>query len=122
MDDYPYQLDLGDAWKELTGLPFVYAIWMCRRERADDPEVRRTADLLDRQRRHNRTRLDWIVSAQASRHGWPLELAAQYLGSLLRYEVGPRECEAVARFFEMAREDGLVASSVARWVAPVGAT
>ena len=24
---YPYQMDLGAAWKELTGLPFVYAVW-----------------------------------------------------------------------------------------------
>ena len=26
----PYQLDLGEAWKELTGLPFVFAAWMAR--------------------------------------------------------------------------------------------
>jgi len=121
MDDYPHQLDLGEAWKGLTGLPFVYAVWMCRAERAEDPAIQRAAALLDRQRRHNRTRLDWIVSAQAQRHGWPLDLAARYLGSLLRYEVGEREREAVGQFFEMAAEDGLVASSAARWVEPVGA-
>lgn len=121
MDDYPHQLDLGEAWKGLTGLPFVYAVWMCRAERAGELGIHRAAALLDRQRRHNRARLDWIVSAQASRHGWRADLAARYLGSLLRYEVGPREREAVGRFFEMAAEDGLVDSSEARWVEPVGA-
>lgn len=121
MDDYPHQLDLGEAWKDLTGLPFVYAVWMCRAERAEEPAIRRAAALLDRQRRHNRTRLDWIASVQAVRHGWPADLAARYLGSLLRYEVGPKEREAVERFFEMAAEDGLVDSSEARWVVPVGA-
>ena len=25
-----FQLDLGAAWKELTGLPFVFAVWMVR--------------------------------------------------------------------------------------------
>ncbi len=26
---FAYQYDLGKAWKELTGLPFVYAVWVC---------------------------------------------------------------------------------------------
>src|SRR5665213_4630797 len=28
----PHQLDLGGAWKDLTGLPFVFAAWMARAE------------------------------------------------------------------------------------------
>lgn len=28
--DYPYQYDLGEAWKELTGLPMVFAVWIAR--------------------------------------------------------------------------------------------
>ncbi|MGN6366864.1 MAG: menaquinone biosynthetic enzyme MqnA/MqnD family protein, partial [Phycisphaerae bacterium] len=32
---YRYQLDLGEEWKKLTGLPFVFALWMMRREEAD---------------------------------------------------------------------------------------
>ncbi|MEE8045519.1 MAG: menaquinone biosynthesis protein [Dehalococcoidia bacterium] len=27
---YPYQYDLGSAWKKLTGLPFVFAEWVIR--------------------------------------------------------------------------------------------
>jgi len=26
-EKYPYQIDLGLAWKEFTGLPFVFAVW-----------------------------------------------------------------------------------------------
>lgn len=29
---YPYFLDLGRAWHELTGLPFVFGVWAARRE------------------------------------------------------------------------------------------
>ena len=120
---YPFQMDLGEAWKKLTGLPFVYAMWMCRGDRAADPAILRAAALLDRQRRHNRTRLDWIVSSAAAEHRWPEELAAKYLGSLLRYEVGEREREAVEKFLNMAAEEGLVERTSARWVEldPVGA-
>lgn len=27
---YKYQYDLGEIWKSYTGLPFVYAIWICK--------------------------------------------------------------------------------------------
>jgi chorismate dehydratase len=99
---YPYQLDLGEAWKRLTGLPFVYAVWMCRGDRVGEPTVVAAAAALDRQRRHNAMRLDWIVAKHAPEHRWPVELARKYLGEYLRFDVGKREREAVGRFFAEA--------------------
>src|SRR5271155_606440 len=29
---FAHQIDLGQAWKELTGLPFVFAVWTARRD------------------------------------------------------------------------------------------
>lgn len=113
---YPHQLDLGEAWKGLTGLPFVYAMWMCRADRATEQSIVGAAALLDRQRRHNRTRLDWIVSVAAAEHRWPAELAAKYLGSLLRYNVGVPERNAVELFLSMAATDGLIAAASPTWV------
>lgn len=113
---YPYQLDLGEAWKQLTGLPFVYAMWMCRADRAGDPAIHAAAAILDRQLRHNRTRLDWIVEHSAVEHRWPLDLARKYLMSLLRYEVGDRERTAVSTFLEMAGDEGLTPRIAPTWV------
>ncbi len=112
---YPYQLDLGEAWKKLTGLPFVYAMWMCRSERADDQAVQTAAMLLDRQLRHNLTRLDSIISARAPEHRWPLDLARHYLGELLRFRVGAREREAVGRFSMEAASLGLLPGAAVTW-------
>jgi chorismate dehydratase len=39
---YPYRMDLGAAWKELTGLPFVYALWVVRRQAFDPVEADET--------------------------------------------------------------------------------
>lgn len=103
---YPHQLDLGEAWHAWTGLPFVYAMWACRTERAEAREIRTAALLLDRQRRHNQTRIDWIVRTRAPEHRWPTDLAKQYLGRLLRYDVGPREIEAARRFADLAHKHG----------------
>lgn len=114
-DRFPHQLDLGQAWKGLTGLPFMYAAWMCRAGRADEPRVRTAAAVLDRQRRRNRVRLDWIAERCASEHGWPTGLAREYLGSLLRYEIGSREREGAERFVAMAAELGVVPVAELNW-------
>jgi len=31
-EEYPYRLDLGQAWFEWTGLPFVFGLWTVRRD------------------------------------------------------------------------------------------
>jgi chorismate dehydratase len=105
---YPHQLDLGEAWKALTGLPFVYAIWMCRQGELGNPRLALAAQVLDRQRRHNATRLDWIVAKRAPEARWPIDVASRYVRELLHYNVGEREREGVAKFLALAHEQGLV--------------
>jgi len=112
---FSHQLDLGEAWKKLTGLPFVYAMWMCRADRMQEPAIANAASLLDRQRRHNATRLDWIVQTRAPLAQWPIDLATQYVGELLRYNVGLREREAVAMFLQMASELNLLPNRQPTW-------
>jgi chorismate dehydratase len=113
---YPHQLDLGEAWKGLTGLPFVYAMWMCREAEAGSERVALAAALLDRQRRHNRTRLDWIVANRAPEHRWPRDLARRYLTEYLRFEVGPREREGAGLFLREAAALGLAPAREPVWV------
>ncbi|MFN0134459.1 MAG: menaquinone biosynthetic enzyme MqnA/MqnD family protein [Phycisphaerales bacterium] len=116
-DRYPHQLDLGEAWKELTGLPFVYAAWMCRSDRVGDPAIADAVALLDRQRRRNLARIDWIIDRRAPEHRWPIELARRYLGALLRYELGRREAEAIGEFLQRAARLGVVERARAAAVA-----
>ncbi len=117
---YPYQLDLGEEWKKLTGLPFVYAIWMCRSGDVENTAQRErlgvATALLDRQLRHNLTRMDRIILEKASEFRWPPDLARKYLGELLRYRVGEREREAVRRFFAECVSADLITSAEARFV------
>ena len=116
---YPHQLDLGQAWQEVTGLPFVYAVWMCRAERAGDPVIATGASVLDRQRRHNATRLAWIVASRAPVRGWPRDLAEEYLTRRLRYEVTDEHRASVERFFDEAYELGLIEQRrPVRWLEP----
>jgi len=119
--DFPHQLDLGAAWKELTGLPFVYAVWMCRAGEEDSLKVRAAAAMLDRARRHNAMRMDWLVASHAESRGWQPQPAAEYLGSLLKYDVGEPERAAVDKFLGWAAGLGLCGNAAPRWSGPVRA-
>ena len=102
--EYPHQMDLGEAWKRQTGLPFVFATWMAREGAAlGDVPAR-----LEAARVRNAARVGEIAERYAGPHGWPLELARDYLGRILGYTIGPRELEAMARFGEKAAALGAI--------------
>lgn len=116
---YPYQLDLGEQWKAWTGLPFLYAVWMCRAADADMLKIRTTAALLDRQRRRNLLRTQWLIDRAVDDRRWPRDLATRYVTDYLRYEVGPRQREAVVRFLHECAALGLLPAVEPRWAEPV---
>ena len=101
---YPHQLDLGEAWHRMTGLPFVFACWMARADRdlAELPEI------LSRHRDLNRDRTTEIAATHAKASGWPEGLAAAYLGRILRYDVGSRELEGIELFWKRCHNLGLI--------------
>jgi chorismate dehydratase len=99
---YPYQLDLGSAWKRLSGLPFVFATWMARAGE-DLGELPAT---LHRYRERNMLRIPEIVSTHAD--GWPEDLANRYLEKILRYDIGDRELESIELFWGRCHALGLI--------------
>ncbi|MCA9290740.1 MAG: menaquinone biosynthesis protein [Phycisphaerales bacterium] len=103
---YPHQMDLGAAWREHTGLPFVFAIWMARAS-TDAPTLRRATLVLDRQRRHNRERIDRMVVDREIGRRWPDDLARRYLHDFLRYDFDDRARAGLAAFHAKAVEHGL---------------
>jgi len=104
---YPHQLDLGAAWKELSGLAFVFALWMARR--STPPAVLRAAAMvLDRQRRHNQQRIDGMIHRRALPRQWPADLAADYLKRHITYEFTPGHLAALEHFYAKAHEHGLI--------------
>lgn len=102
--NYPYQMDLGEGWQEMTGLPFVFAIWMTRVgcDLGDLPAM------LSARLEANLPQRLLIAERYATQHGWPSDLAEHYLIDVLRYRVGTKELEAIARFGELVSELGLI--------------
>ena len=101
---YPHQLDLGEAWHRLTGLPFVFAIWMA----CESTELGDLPTVLSARLGKNLPQVVVLAEQQAARHGWPVDLAEHYLRDVLRYRIGPRELEAIERFGALAYKHGLL--------------
>ncbi|MCH2160986.1 MAG: menaquinone biosynthesis protein [Phycisphaerales bacterium] len=109
---HPHRLDLGSAWKELTGMPFVFGAWF----RLDDGDqerferARQLAILLDHRRRHNRGRVEAIIAREAEERGWPADHARHYLRELLRFSPTPDHIAAISEFHKRAAEVGAIPS------------
>lgn len=101
---YRHQLDLGEAWRRMTGLPFVFACWMAR----DEQDLGDLPGILGRYRDLNRNRVAEIAATHAKASGWPEGLAAAYLGRILRYDIGPREIEGIELFWNHCHKLGLL--------------
>lgn len=103
---YEHQLDLGEAWKALTGLPFVFAVWMARGDAAlGDLPAR-----LRRARIEGCAAVESIIPAHAIPRGWPADIARKYLTQCLQYEITPRHIEAMGLFHRKAAALGLIDS------------
>ncbi len=102
-----YQLDLGGAWRDMTGLPFVFGAWMGRADLPDEI-VQRAAMLLDRQRRRNTDRLEELVSADGPPRGWQVDEGLKYLRDHIEYAFGSEQLESIERFHQMAMQCGVI--------------
>jgi len=99
-----YQLDLGAAWKELTGKPFVFAVWTTRAGIDLGELPARLAEARDL----GLAELPDIVAKHAAAHGWPADLAMKYLSEYLKFEIGPEQLDAIRLFHELAAKHGII--------------
>jgi chorismate dehydratase len=109
---YAHQLDLGHAWKELTKLPFVFAAWVARGD-ADLGDLPRQ---LERSKLEGMAHLDEIVQKEAIPRGWPADLAMRYMTEYLKYDIGPRQIDAIRLFHQLAAKHRMLHSPLREMV------
>ena len=108
---FPHALDLGSAWQEWTGLPFVFATW-CGRPGLLEPEDER---LLATAKAGGLLRRDSMAEAHAARTGLPPESLKAYLRESIRYEFGDEERRGLERFYAEASAAGLLPETRVRF-------
>ena len=98
-------LDLGQAWKDMIGLPFVWAAWVGRDDL--DPAL---VELLNESWRWGRQNIDQVVENAAERSGWEHATTDRYLRRTMRYELDAPAKEGLNTFALMLARNGVLAS------------
>ena len=99
-------LDLAGEWLELTGLPFVFAVWAARREVAERVPIERFRASLET----GLAELDAIVAETAAETGLAPAVLHDYYTRNLRYRMDAAAQSGLAEFLRRARERGLAPS------------
>lgn len=103
---FDIQIDLGQAWKDLTGLSFVFAVWMARA----GVDVGDLPARLESAKREGLAHVDDLVARFAVPRGWPADTARRYLTRHLKYDIGPRELDAIRLFHQLSAKHNLLTS------------
>jgi chorismate dehydratase len=101
---YESYLDLGDEWDDLTGLPFVYALWVGRRESLSEEDVFALVKAKD----YGIQNIDTISYEASQRYGVDFDFCKSYLTENLFYELGEREIAGMKEFFTYAFYYGVI--------------
>lgn len=102
-------IDLGGAWTEWTGLPFVFAVWAG--PGAGAPGL---AQALHRTFEANAERLEVLAREAAPGDPARRDLIESYLRHSIRFRLGPAEDRGLARFLELGVEAGHFGRSAER--------
>ncbi len=101
--------DLGEQWKKLIGLPFVYALWLIRPE---VPDAKTIASRLRTLRDENLADLDRLISAETD---FDRQFCARYYREHLRFNFGEEEREGLRTFAKLCAKHGLLEKSDLRF-------
>jgi chorismate dehydratase len=94
--------DLGEAWKEKTGLAFVFALWLVRPE---TPEAEVIAEQLRELRDKNLRDLEQLISEEKD---FDREFCRRYFRNHVRFNFGEKEKEGLRTFAASCAKQGLI--------------
>ena len=100
------KIDLGEEWKELTALPFVWAFWAGRRDALSGEALNALIAARDR----GVAASDDVAAAYCGSDR--AELGRAYLRENIQYALGSREQAGLMKYYELARDHGVVNSIV----------
>lgn len=97
-------VDLGQAWYEMTGLPFTFAFWAGRKPQTDPIDLIR---LLESKEKGLKSLED--LSRQESDDCLDKDFILEYLTKHICYDSSPSHEKGLKTFYQYAFEEGLIA-------------
>ena len=96
-------LDLAGLWKDMTGLPFVFAVWAYRK---GHPQAEALSRIARAARDEGVRAAGELGEFHARRLGLDAQRVRDYLTHVVHYHVGPREIEAMDLFRTLIDKQG----------------
>jgi chorismate dehydratase len=101
-EEYEYW-DLGEEWRGIIKLPFVYALWLIRPEVLDAKPI---ADQLRALRDENLANLENLIAAE---NQFDASFCRRYYREHLRFSFGEKEKQGLRVFHDLCVKHGLLA-------------
>ena len=107
-DEDWYTLDLGEEWYSMTGMPFVYALWVAKGNVVldDIPQI------LQQAKQEGLQRIPEIVQLEAPKLNLPESLCQEYLTHNIGYDLNEAELVGLRMFYDYAVKLGLAKSEI----------
>lgn len=107
--DYPYREDLGQAWLDLTGLPFIFGVWIALRNSMDKNEdkVREACDKLLAAKRWGTDNIGEMCTLAAEDSCLNDHEMCSYFDGLV-YDLGEREIQGMKLFYSRLTAHGII--------------
>lgn len=104
--------DLGEAWRDLTGLPFVWAGWI-----GDERLTPELVGWLQQAQEFAHQDPESVIELARERSGWPREMVVAYLTKTMSYRLTPEMKAGMAEFGRRLIELGMEPHiSTPQWV------
>lgn len=106
---FQYRLDLGALWRQETGLPFVFALWVVRRDAAAArrSRIREVLQLFYESRKQGYGSLETIINWGAEKLNLEPETVRRYYDHLY-CDLDDRKIQAANTFFRELGRSGLL--------------
>lgn len=105
-----YRYDLVSEWNALFNEPFVFAVWGGPRRLLESIDLGALSERLEASRAFGLAHLGEIATEAATELGIPERELLDYFYAALHYEMGESERRALARFYRLATQYGLLAA------------
>ncbi|NJK96824.1 MAG: hypothetical protein HC905_19595 [Bacteroidales bacterium] len=103
---YKYSIDLAEAWRDYTNLPFVFACWVSPRK--VDPQFQ---EEFNTALRYGVNHLEEAIKMY-QKLNYPFEFIYNYLSKNISYKLDEQKIKAMQLFFRLAVQKKLISQPV----------
>jgi len=105
-----YRYDLGSLWHEWTGLPFVFALWLCTREAVETKAgaLRLLAERLKQCKLTAAAERDLIAAISPDAEWMGTQRLISYWRDNISYDLSAQHRAGLRHFFQLSAELGLL--------------